>query len=110
MGRVRLGAMPEYLLCKADELPRDGEAREFPVAGRAVCVANADGQLSALDNVCIHRGGPLSQGLVEDGKIICPWHGWAFDLSTGCAAHNDAQKAKKFPLRVQGETVFITIE
>ncbi len=67
---------------KAD-LPADGEAKEFEVNGTTVCVANVDGKLAAMDNMCVHRGGPLGQGVVMDGKVICPWHGWSFDPKTG---------------------------
>jgi len=42
-----------------------------------------DGSARVLDNYCSHIGGPLSDGPLEDGCVICPWHGWAFDLSSG---------------------------
>ena len=43
---------------------------------------------SAMENVCLHRGGPLGQGMIEGGKVVCPWHGWAWDPKTGEAAQN----------------------
>jgi nitrite reductase (NADH) small subunit len=36
-----------------------------------------------LDGVCPHEGGPLGEGIVEDGKVVCPWHGYPFDVHTG---------------------------
>ena len=55
------------------DLPEEGQAREFTVDGKVICVARVEGALSAMDNVCPHRGGPLGQGVVMDGKLICPW-------------------------------------
>jgi len=48
-----------------------------------LCIANINGVIRALDNECPHRGGPLAEGLIEDGKLICPWHAWSFDPATG---------------------------
>src|SRR5271169_5457611 len=67
------------------QLPVEGEAREFNLGGKVICVANSNGEYCALDNVCPHRGGPLGQGFVEGGKITCPWHGWQIEAKTGNA-------------------------
>jgi nitrite reductase (NADH) small subunit len=91
---------------KAD-LPGNGEAREFTVGEKTICLANCGGTLSAMDNVCLHRGGPLGQGVVEDGKIICPWHGWQYDPKTGEAAHNPTAKVAVYPIKIEGEDVLV---
>ncbi len=93
---------------KAD-LPGDGEAKEFEVNGTAVCVANVDGNLAAMDNMCIHRGGPLGQGVVMDGKIICPWHGWGFDPKTGASDQDASLAMKVYAMKVEGEDVLIEL-
>ena len=41
------------------DLPAPGEAKEFEVAGKTICVANVNGTCTAIDNVCLHMGGPL---------------------------------------------------
>lgn len=92
------------------EMPPPNEAREFPAAGRTICVANVNGKLSALDNVCLHRGGPLGQGFVDGGKLVCPWHGWEFDPWTGAACHDPAARVQVYPLKIEGEDVFVQID
>lgn len=89
------------------ELPAEGEAREFTVGDKVICIANVGGEYSAMDNVCLHRGGPLGQGVVEDGKVVCPWHGWQYDPRTGEAAHNPNAKIAVYPLMIEGEEVMI---
>ncbi|GAC1648706.1 MAG: hypothetical protein NVS9B15_07570 [Acidobacteriaceae bacterium] len=101
--------MPEQLLCRLDQLPNPGEAREFEIEGRTICVARLKAEIFAMDNVCPHRGGPLGQGMIEHGKLICPWHGWAFDPRTGAVSHNPNFRATVFPLRIDGEQVWITL-
>lgn len=46
----------------------------------------------AVDAVCPHRGGPLAEGVLRDGGVVCPWHWYVFDLGTG-ACRNAAMTA-----------------
>lgn len=91
------------------ELPPAGEAREVVCGARQICIANAGGAISAMDNVCPHRGGPLGQGIVEDGKLICPWHAWAFDVKTGAAVHTPGAKVDVYEIKIEGEDVFVKL-
>lgn len=91
------------------ELPPPGEAREFTVGNRTICVANENGKCSAMDNVCAHRGGPLSEGVVEDGKMVCPWHGWQFDLVTGKSEQNETMGVAVYELKIEGQDVLVKI-
>jgi nitrite reductase/ring-hydroxylating ferredoxin subunit len=43
-----------------------------------------DGSVWMLDGYCQHVGGPLADGTVRDGCVTCPWHGWVYDLASGC--------------------------
>ncbi len=81
-------------ICSQAELPPAGEVREVMAEGRTFCVANIDGAIAVLDGICPHRGGPLGQGIVEEGRVVCPWHAWAFDVHTGAALHNPNAKAQ----------------
>jgi nitrite reductase (NADH) small subunit len=61
-----------------------GQGRAFVIAGRTIAVfRQRDGRVFATDNQCPHRGGPLAEGIVGDGKVICPLHNWKIDLATG---------------------------
>ena len=97
-------------LCNIDELPIQGALGEFGIEGRQLCVANDNGQLAAIDNVCPHRQGPLAEGTLENGKVLCPWHAWAFDLRTGEAEHDPSEKVAVFPLEVRAGEAFIGLE
>jgi nitrite reductase (NADH) small subunit len=96
-------------LTTQSELPGVGEAREFPCGGRTICIANVGGTYGAMDNVCPHRGGPLGQGMIERGKVVCPWHGWAWDPLTGAADQDSRMKIAVYPLKIQGGDVLIEI-
>ena len=81
---------------KKDEIP-PGTIREFQLNGTTVAIANVDGKLYAINNTCLHRGGPLGEGELErqdrhvplarldlrrdDGKDNDESRGWRFLLS-----------------------------
>jgi nitrite reductase (NADH) small subunit len=96
-------------LTTQDELPGSNEAKEFRCGEKDICIANVDGTYSAMDNVCLHRGGPLGQGMIEGGKIICPWHGWSWDPKTGQAAENAGARVAVYPLKLENGDVLIEI-
>jgi nitrite reductase (NADH) small subunit len=87
--------MSEFVrVCPASQLPRAGEVAEFVVNGRALCVANVDGSIAVLDGTCPHEGGPLGEGVIEDGCVACPWHGYSFDPKTGVCPQDASMKAE----------------
>ena len=96
-------------LVSQSELPSEGEVREFPCGDKVICVANVSGVISAMDNVCLHRGGPLGQGMVEGGKVVCPWHGWQWDPKTGQSAQNPAAKVAVYPIKVEDGQALIQL-
>jgi nitrite reductase (NADH) small subunit len=95
-------------ICAKGELPHPGEAREYSAGSRTLCIANIDGVIRALHNECPHRGGPLAEGMIEGGKLICPWHAWSFDPATG-ATENSQERVAVYPVTVAGEEVFVNI-
>jgi nitrite reductase (NADH) small subunit len=61
-----------------------GQGRCYVVNGQEIAVfRQRDGRLFATENRCPHRRGPLSEGIVGDGKVICPMHAHQFNLQTG---------------------------
>lgn len=96
-------------LCGLPQTPAIGGVMEVEIEGVAVCLANVNGRLSALDNVCPHRQGPLGQGWVEGEAVVCPWHSWTFDVKTGVAGYPDKGQVAVLPLRIQGDDVFVEI-
>ncbi|HEX4021576.1 MAG TPA: Rieske (2Fe-2S) protein [Acidobacteriaceae bacterium] len=96
-------------LCAKADLPAEGQAKEFPVQDKVLCVAMIGGKAMAINNVCPHRGGPLAEGTFEDGKVVCPWHQWEIDLATGAVTHSPETKTDVYPLTITGDDVVVEI-
>jgi nitrite reductase (NADH) small subunit len=95
-------------LATQSDLPGPNEAKEFCCGDKMICVANVNGQIHAMDNVCLHMGGPLGEGVIENGKVICPWHGWAWDPKTGEAGPPGAKLAV-YPAKIEDFEVLIDL-
>lgn len=61
----------------------EGEKQRVEVNGQEIMVARQHGRVCALAEHCSHLGGPLSEGTLKDGSIVCPWHGSEFGLDDG---------------------------
>jgi nitrite reductase (NADH) small subunit len=80
----------------------EGEGRCFAVAGQRLAVFRGrDGAVFATQADCPHRQGPLADGLLGNGTLICPLHSLKFDLKTGKALNGDCS-LQTFPLEVSG--------
>jgi nitrite reductase/ring-hydroxylating ferredoxin subunit len=66
-------------ICKLADVPETGTL-VAPFFGREVHVYRTGDRIRAAANVCLHFGGPLE---CRDGKLVCPWHGAAFDMDNG---------------------------
>jgi nitrite reductase/ring-hydroxylating ferredoxin subunit len=65
------------------ELPDDGTGRVIEIEGYRLAVFCIDGVPRVLDDECPHEGASLGAGVVQDGEVTCPWHGWHFGITDG---------------------------
>lgn len=77
--------------------------------GTAVVLCNHEGELHAFNGHCPHQNGPLGQGNLQDGHIICPWHAWEFDCRTGEYDYNPAIQLERYSVKTEGGDVFVEI-
>lgn len=79
---------------------------------RLIVLIHAAGHFYALDDVCTHDGGPLSDGPLDAkaGTIACPRHGAQFDIKTGAAVTMPATKPTiAHEVKVEGDQVFVRL-
>ena len=93
-----------YRAADVDELT-DGMVKLVVVGDRPIALARHAGAYRALDGRCPHAGGPLAEGSVEDGKLVCPWHGREYELETGrCEGYTGVAT---YPVDVRSDGVFV---
>jgi nitrite reductase/ring-hydroxylating ferredoxin subunit len=94
---------------KSDVAP--GEGAVVDINGRQIALFNVGGQFYALDNTCLHRGGPLGEGMCDATNLTvqCPWHGWVYSLVDGVSTFNPGARVEKFEVVVDGDDVKIAL-
>ena len=88
------------------------EAGKFVEAsGQRIANFKLGGKYWAIENTCPHRGGPLSEGMLAEDEVICPWHGSRFNVKTGAVLTPPAQRSvKSLPVRIVGTDIEVEIE
>lgn len=88
---------------------KPGEVSEVIAGGTAICVANVDGAYHAVSNTCPHADGPLGEGALQGTKVLCPYHGWAFDVTTGACETNASSSIEVFEVQVKDDAVCVRL-
>jgi nitrite reductase (NADH) small subunit len=78
-------------ICTVDELPANGHAKEVLAGHRMLCLANVDGELAAMDNVC-------------------PWHAWEFDPRSGECSTVSGITVEVYRITTTGDDVFVEVQ
>ena len=88
--------------------PREG--RSIALEGMNIAIFNLNGRFVTIENECPHQRGPLCDGIVSGTTIVCPLHGWRFDLETGLAVRASLPSCvTTFPTRVEDGIVLVDV-
>jgi nitrite reductase/ring-hydroxylating ferredoxin subunit len=114
----------KQFVCKASEVPHEA-AKIVPFGKFSIGIFKLNDGYHALLNICPHRGAALCEGPVcgttkatdtrefvyeRKGELIrCAWHGWEFDIRTGEFLVDPAIRARRFPVTLEGDDIFIHV-
>ena len=76
-------------------------------AGERVAVFRYDGLISAISNVCQHQNGPLGEGKIVGGCVVCPWHGYEYRPDTGASPPPFTEAVPTFRVQVRNGRVLL---
>ena len=77
--------------------------------GKEIALFNVGGTFYAIDNTCLHRGGPLGEGELEGTIVTCPWHGWQYDVRTGINTMDENEQVARYEVRIEGNDVLVSL-
>jgi nitrite reductase/ring-hydroxylating ferredoxin subunit len=96
-------------ICSLAELP-PGTLRYAEIDGLPIAIANVAGAIYAFSDACRHEGGPLSNGVLIDETITCPWHGWTYSIRTGKAIVPPLPlRIPTYPTIVENGEIFVMV-
>jgi nitrite reductase/ring-hydroxylating ferredoxin subunit len=92
-----------------EEVPA-GQPKLVELDGTRIVLARLGDAVYALGDTCTHRGGPLSQGRLNGGRLACPWHGWMYDVRTGqCLFPGRGASVPAYPVRIEAGAIFVEL-
>jgi nitrite reductase/ring-hydroxylating ferredoxin subunit len=93
---------------RASDIP-DGERKIVEVNGLSIGVFHHKGKWYALRNSCLHRGGPVATGRLVDDHIICPWHGYTYNVTDGKLLMDPSAHLEMYPVTLQDGDVRLEV-
>ena len=95
---------------EAHQRLRENIPQLLVVRGISICLVRRANGLFAIENKCSHNGESLSKGSINFlGEVICPWHGYRFDLKTGRESGERSHDLVIYPIKQNEEGVFIAL-
>jgi nitrite reductase (NADH) small subunit len=87
-----------------------GQGTLIDVGGVTLALFNAGGgRFHATSPLCPHEDGPLAEGWIEGDAVVCPWHGFDFELGTGRCRVDEGLAITVYPVRVTGGDIEVDL-
>ena len=99
--------MSEFVKVGQVQQFRKGRGRAVDVGGVKVAVFWTGERFLAVGDKCAHMGASLADGTIEDGKVVCSWHGWAYDVETGQSTARPWACTPVYDVKVEGDDVLV---
>ena len=86
-----------------------GRVKRVVVDHRALAITHTADGYGVLDNACPHQGGPLGEGQIEDGCLLCPWHGYEYDPLTGESPGDYGDAATVYESEMSDDGLYVAL-
>ena len=101
MSKVNVGRVEEI---------EEGKGKVVRAGGKTLAIFRVKDEFFAIDNRCLHRGGPLGEGDLEGYNVTCPWHGWTYDVRTGSFEIIPPLRVGTYPVSKEGDSIFVELD
>lgn len=88
----------------------ENEGVRVEIGDTVVAVFRAGNRLHAVGDSCPHMGASLSEGYIDGNTVICPWHGWVFDLDSGTSPFDEDARVPVYRITVENGDVFVEVD
>jgi nitrite reductase/ring-hydroxylating ferredoxin subunit/ferredoxin-thioredoxin reductase catalytic subunit len=100
------GVPVDVPIARVSDIPA-GAIKHVKLGKNDIALARVGDEFFALSNVCRHAFAPLADGVLDGYEVMCPWHGWRYDVRNGTTDHPNAD-VKTYRVTVRDELVFVT--
>lgn len=124
---MEISQKQRHAVVPVDEIPEGGGVLA-EIGEQGIGIFRSKGKLYAYENRCVHQGGPVCSGTIlgktvwvlndrgevlrevddeDEIRLVCPWHGWEYDISTGQVAHNRRFRLRRYEVVVEDGMVYV---
>jgi 3-phenylpropionate/trans-cinnamate dioxygenase ferredoxin subunit len=89
---------------------KEGCMKPVRLKGRAILLIRKGGAVFGVSNCCPHMGCSLERGILRDYLVMCPSHGWKFDIRNGKYTENEEISLISYPCKIQNGRVYVELE
>lgn len=97
-----------HKVAEPDALP-EGRVTSVTAGVTPVCLTRFKGQYGALSNHCPHQGGPLGEGQIENGYVVCPWHGYEYHPITGYPPAGFSDRVEAYAVDERPDGIYVGV-
>lgn len=108
LGILRPQKTREILVARVSEIPQ-GMRKIVEAADLSIGIFNHNGSWYAVRNQCLHKGGPVAKGCLEGDVLVCPSHGFQYNLTTGTLLVDPSVRLEMYPVIIKGEEIYLRI-
>jgi 3-phenylpropionate/trans-cinnamate dioxygenase ferredoxin component len=102
--------VPEFVTVARADGVMPGELKCVRAGEEEIALTRIGDEFYSVQNTCLHLGGPLCHGRLDNGVLTCPWHGWQYDVKTGNNMFDLAIQLRTYPVkRRRGQGRLLTI-
>lgn len=97
-----------FVVAKEEDIP-PGNRKLITIQGIPIGVFHHRSGWYAVRNRCLHAGGPVAEGRMRGDTLICPWHGFQYNLLTGEMLSDPSARLEMFPIELIEGQIFVTV-
>lgn len=105
-----MGTIVNFVSAARTKEIKPGQAKSFQVNGHPVAIFNCAGKFYAISNICQHEGGFLAEGKLSGKIIMCPLHGWEYNVETGECLTAPGAELRVYPLQIIGDQIRVAVD
>ena len=99
-----------FVFCAKEKDVREGQMKAMYFKGTPILLMRRGDQVYGLFNRCPHMGCSFERGILRDYLVMCPCHGWKFDIRNGQYEKNDAIKLPTYPCKIKNGRIYVKLE
>lgn len=99
----------DFVSCVKENEIKDGQMKGIHVKGHTILLVRKGDEVYGLHNFCPHMGCSLERGILRENLVMCPCHGWKFDIRNGQYTENSAIKLATYPCKIENGRIYVKV-